>query len=63
MGGVPTKHHSHGKTRRRRSHLALVKMTLAVCPKCKMPKMPHRACANCGTHVKKDRSKAPAPSA
>ena len=48
MGGVPTKHHSRGKTRRRRSHLALVSPKLIACPNCKMPALPHRACANCG---------------
>ena len=57
MGGVPTKHHSHGKTRRRRSHMALERKALRVCPNCKMPILPHRACANCGTYTKKQRTK------
>ncbi|OGY97857.1 MAG: 50S ribosomal protein L32 [Candidatus Liptonbacteria bacterium RIFCSPHIGHO2_01_FULL_57_28] len=57
MGGVPTKHHSRGKTRRRRSHLALVSPKLIACPNCKMPALPHRACANCGKYVKKARTK------
>lgn len=48
MGGVPTKHHSHGKTARRRSHLALKKQRLFACPKCKAPKLAHAACPNCG---------------
>ncbi len=48
MGGVPVKHHSKGKVGRRRSHLALKKMRLLVCAKCQGPKLPHRACAQCG---------------
>ena len=48
MGGVPTKHHSHGKTARRRSHMALKKQRLFICPQCKAPKLANTACANCG---------------
>ncbi len=48
MGGVPTKHHSHGKTARRRSHLKLTATRLFVCPQCKGPKRAHSACPNCG---------------
>jgi large subunit ribosomal protein L32 len=32
----------------RRSHFALKKMTLAVCPQCKHTILPHTACKNCG---------------
>ncbi|HUX35892.1 MAG TPA: 50S ribosomal protein L32 [Candidatus Paceibacterota bacterium] len=48
MGGVPVKHHSHGKVGRRRSHLALKKVKLLVCKTCGGPKTPHRTCAQCG---------------
>jgi large subunit ribosomal protein L32 len=57
MGGVPTKHHSHGKTRRRRSHLAIVNAKLAACPNCRMPVLSHRACANCGHRVRRVKNK------
>lgn len=59
MGGVPTKHHSHGKTARRRSHLALKKERLFVCPKCGAPKRAHQACPACGYYAKKARTKQP----
>jgi large subunit ribosomal protein L32 len=48
MGGVPTKHHTKGKTGRRRSHLAMKKQVLAVCKNCGAPKAAHRACPQCG---------------
>ncbi|MFA5386636.1 MAG: 50S ribosomal protein L32 [Candidatus Paceibacterota bacterium] len=48
MGGVPTKHHTHSKTGRRRSHLALKPGNLSVCPNCGGPTRPHRYCLNCG---------------
>ena len=54
MGGVPTKHHTHGKTARRRSHLALKKSNLIACPKCKAAVRPHQYCANCGFYKGKE---------
>ena len=50
MGGVPTKHHTSSKTRRRRSHLALKPAKLFVCSNCQSPILPHRYCANCGNY-------------
>jgi large subunit ribosomal protein L32 len=52
MGGVPIKHHSKSKVGRRRSQQALKKITPSVCPKCKGPTLPHRACPTCGVYVK-----------
>ncbi|HEY4526158.1 MAG TPA: 50S ribosomal protein L32 [Candidatus Paceibacterota bacterium] len=52
MGGVPTKHHSHGKVGRRRSHLALKKIDLKVCANCGGPKVAHRTCKQCGKKSK-----------
>jgi large subunit ribosomal protein L32 len=48
MAGVPIKHHTKGKTGRRRSHLAMKKQRLLVCPHCGAPKLAHRACPQCG---------------
>ena len=50
MGGVPVKHHSKSKVGRRRSHLALKKENIFVCPQCKGPTLPHRACGQCGVY-------------
>lgn len=54
MGGVPVKHHSHGKTARRRSHLALTKTNLIACPKCHAAVRPHQYCPNCGFYKGKE---------
>jgi len=48
MGGVPVKHHTKSKVRRRRSHLALKPARLFVCKNCNSPSLPHRICPNCG---------------
>jgi large subunit ribosomal protein L32 len=50
MGGVPPKHLSKSKVGRRRSHLALKKEKVFVCPTCKGPLLPHRACGQCGSY-------------
>jgi len=54
MGGVPTKHSTSGKTRRRRSHLKLKAKNLIACPKCGAAMMPHRYCPNCGYYKKRE---------
>ncbi|MDO8443554.1 MAG: 50S ribosomal protein L32 [Candidatus Azambacteria bacterium] len=48
MGGVQVKRHTKGKRNRRRSHLALKKTFLAICPKCNKEILPHHICAYCG---------------
>ena len=45
---VPTKKTSKCRTRTRRAHHKLGKQSLATCPKCSMPRLPHAACGNCG---------------
>jgi len=45
---VPTHRQSPGRTRRRRSHLALRGAQSVTCPNCGAPRLPHRACADCG---------------
>jgi len=50
MGGVPTKHHTHSKTGRRRAHLALKPAGIFVCPNCSSPILPHKICGNCGNY-------------
>jgi len=54
MGGVPTKHSTHGKVRRRRSHLKLQSQSFTACPKCDAAMIPHRYCPNCGYYGQKE---------
>ncbi|MFQ5454711.1 MAG: 50S ribosomal protein L32 [Nitrospirota bacterium] len=44
--------HKISRTRRdkRRSHKSLHVTSLAVCPQCKEPKLPHYVCMSCGTY-------------
>lgn len=44
----PTHRISPGRTRRRRSHLALKGTQTNPCPNCGSPKLAHRACRECG---------------
>ena len=48
MGGVPVKHHSKSKVKRRRAHLKLVKRTLRPCANCNFLKPVNQSCINCG---------------
>ncbi|MBI4133129.1 50S ribosomal protein L32 [Candidatus Uhrbacteria bacterium] len=47
---VPAKRNSKSKVGRRRAHLALDKIALVVCPECRGPVRPHRACPQCGMY-------------
>jgi len=49
--GLPGHRRTSSHKRRRAAHFALKKLTLAACPKCKEPMMPHRACPSCGTYA------------
>ncbi|MFO7983511.1 MAG: 50S ribosomal protein L32 [Desulfuromonadales bacterium] len=51
---VPKKKTSKSKRNMRRSHDALNKPAASVCPQCKEPKLPHRACSSCGTYKGKE---------
>jgi len=51
---VPKKKTSKSKRDMRRAHDSLSTPSLSVCPQCKEPKAPHRACPSCGTYKGKD---------
>jgi len=48
---VPRQRHTKSRRNRRRSHHALKKQDLSICPKCSTPVLPHRLCQNCGTYA------------
>ncbi len=50
----PTSRHSKTRRGKRRSHDALTAPTTSICPQCNEPKLPHRACLNCGTYKGKE---------
>lgn len=50
----PKKRKTHSKSRMGRAHLALKKVSLTKCPKCKEARLPHTACAICGTYKDKE---------
>ena len=47
---VPKKRTSHSRKGKRRSHLALKKISLAKCPECGEPALPHRVCPSCNRY-------------
>lgn len=49
--GLPGHRRTSSHKRRRAAHFALKKTTLATCPKCKEPILPHTACMSCGTYA------------
>jgi large subunit ribosomal protein L32 len=44
----PKRRHSRARKRKRRAHDALEVPSLSLCANCGSPKMPHRACPECG---------------
>jgi large subunit ribosomal protein L32 len=51
---VPKKKTSKSRKNMRRAHDFLTIPASSVCPQCKAPKLPHRACPSCGTYKGKD---------
>ncbi|MDF1594695.1 MAG: 50S ribosomal protein L32 [Acidimicrobiia bacterium] len=47
---VPKKKMSRSRTRRRKAEWKLSRTGTSTCPQCHSPKLPHRACPNCGTY-------------
>ncbi len=48
---VPRKRKSNRRRKHQRSHDALHAPSLAKCPSCAAPKMPHRMCPACGWYA------------
>ncbi len=51
---VTKKKTSKSRKNMRRAHDFLTPPAASVCPQCKAPKLPHRACASCGTYKGKE---------
>ncbi|PIR87168.1 MAG: 50S ribosomal protein L32 [Candidatus Harrisonbacteria bacterium CG10_big_fil_rev_8_21_14_0_10_49_15] len=50
---VPAKRNSKSKSRRRRANQALEKKHILVCQDCRGPRLPHKACPQCGVYNKR----------
>ncbi|MEY3407550.1 MAG: ribosomal protein [Actinomycetota bacterium] len=50
---VPKRKSSRSNTRARRSQWKATAASLVTCDRCRAPKLPHRACGNCGTYAKR----------
>lgn len=46
----PKRRHSRARRNKRRSHDALPRTGLSLCPNCHEPKLPHRVCRSCGQY-------------
>ena len=45
---LPKSKQSKPRGRKRRTHYKAAEVSISECPQCSQPKMPHRACPNCG---------------
>jgi len=48
---APKQKQSHSRTAKRRSQHKIVAPTLNACPRCHIPRRPHRVCQVCGTYA------------
>ncbi len=48
---VPKKKMSRSRTRRRKASWRLARPASVACERCGKPKLPHRACRECGTYA------------
>ncbi|MGI6559110.1 MAG: 50S ribosomal protein L32 [Limnochordia bacterium] len=47
----PKRRHSKARTAKRRANWKLSQVNFSVCESCREPKLPHRACPNCGNYA------------
>ncbi|MDQ7066298.1 MAG: 50S ribosomal protein L32 [candidate division KSB1 bacterium] len=48
---LPKRKQSRSRRNKRRTHWKLSPSALSVCSNCRQPKLPHRACPNCGYYA------------
>jgi len=48
---VPKQRQSSARTNKRRSQHKISAPSIAVCPRCGAPRIPHRVCGECGTYA------------
>ena len=49
--GLPGHRRTSSHKRRRAAHFALKPLAVQSCPSCHAPKLPHKACGNCGAYA------------
>lgn len=54
MTPLPKKKYSKAAQGKRRAHLGISPIQLAVCPQCNSPKLFHQVCPTCGTYNGKE---------
>ncbi|CDZ79560.1 50S ribosomal protein L32 [Candidatus Rubidus massiliensis] len=47
---VPRNRHSNARKNSKRAHHAKKPKSMAACPNCNSPKIPHTLCSSCGTY-------------
>ena len=57
MGGTPTRHHTHSRRNKGRSHFALKQKNLTPCSNCGILIKPNTTCPNCGFYKGKPQAK------
>lgn len=51
---VPKRRQSKSRTRKRRSTKKITVLQTSICPQCKVIKLPHRVCGECGYYGDKE---------
>ncbi|MDP2897722.1 MAG: 50S ribosomal protein L32 [bacterium] len=53
MCPLPKRKHSRSRSRKRRTHQGLSRITPIACSHCGAPRIPHRVCPKCGYYADK----------
>ncbi|MFC1932938.1 50S ribosomal protein L32 [Chloroflexota bacterium] len=54
MGAQPKRKYAKARQGKRRNHLKISPPSLAHCPQCHSPKLPHHVCPTCGSYADRE---------